>query len=53
MLVHTDPNLQKAIIVSFPRDLWVDIPGHGTSKINDAFEGGLDGRWAAADGQDV
>ena len=43
MLVHTDPNLQKAIILSFPRDLWVDIPGHGTDKINSAFEGGLTG----------
>ena len=29
MLVHTDPNLEKAIILSFPRDLWVEIPGHG------------------------
>ena len=27
MLVHTDPKLQKAIILSFPRDLWVNIPG--------------------------
>ena len=43
MLVHTDPDLQKAIVVSFPRDLWVDIPGHGTDKINSAFEGGLTG----------
>jgi len=43
MLVHTDPNLQKAIVLSFPRDLWVDIPGHGTNKINTAFEGGLSG----------
>lgn len=43
MLVHTDPGLQKAIIVSFPRDLWVDIPGHGPDKINAAFEGGVDG----------
>ncbi len=43
MLVHTDPALQKAIIVSFPRDLWVDIPGHGPDKINAAFEGGIDG----------
>ena len=43
MLVHTDPNLQKAIIVSFPRDLWVDIPGHGYDKINAAFEGGIEG----------
>ena len=43
MLVHTDPDLQKAIVLSFPRDLWVDIPGHGTNKINSAFAGGLDG----------
>jgi len=43
MLVHTDPALQKAIVLSFPRDLWVDIPGHGSDKINAAFEGGLHG----------
>ena len=43
MLVHTDPNLQKAIILSFPRDLWVDIPGRGFDKINAAFSGGLEG----------
>lgn len=43
MLVHTDPALQKAIVLSFPRDLWVEIPGHGSDKINAAFEGGLEG----------
>ncbi|MDP9302106.1 MAG: LCP family protein [Actinomycetota bacterium] len=43
MLVHTDPALQKAIVLSFPRDLWVDIPGHGRDKINAAFQGGLEG----------
>jgi LCP family protein required for cell wall assembly len=43
ILVHTDPKLQKAIILSFPRDLWVNIPGHGPDKINAAFEGGVDG----------
>ncbi|HTG47551.1 MAG TPA: LCP family protein [Actinomycetota bacterium] len=42
MLVHTDPALQKAIVLSFPRDLWVHIPGHGMNKINAAFEGGLE-----------
>ena len=41
MLVHTDPRLQKAIVVSFPRDLWVPIPGRGHDRINTAFEGGL------------
>ncbi|MEX1262403.1 MAG: LCP family protein [Actinomycetota bacterium] len=43
MLVHTDPGLEKAIILSFPRDLWVEIPGRGEDKINAAFEGGVDG----------
>ena len=43
MLVHSDPERQKAVIVSFPRDLWVDIPGDGPNKINAAFEGGIDG----------
>jgi anionic cell wall polymer biosynthesis LytR-Cps2A-Psr (LCP) family protein len=41
MLVHTDPRLQKAIVLSFPRDLWVAIPGRGHDRINTAFEGGL------------
>ena len=26
--------------MSFPRDLWVDIPGQGSAKINAAFNGG-------------
>ena len=43
MLVHTDPALEKAIVLSFPRDLWVEIPGHGSDRINTAFEGGVSG----------
>lgn len=43
MLVHTDPALQQAIILSFPRDLWVEIPGQGWGKINGAFAGGVSG----------
>ena len=43
MLVHTDPRLQKAIVLSFPRDLWVQIPGRGFDRINTAFEGGVTG----------
>jgi LCP family protein required for cell wall assembly len=45
MLVHADPNLEKAIILSFPRDLWVRIPGHGHGKINSSFGlgGGISG----------
>lgn len=41
MLIHTDPRLKKAIVLSFPRDLWVAIPGKGHDRINTAFEGGL------------
>jgi anionic cell wall polymer biosynthesis LytR-Cps2A-Psr (LCP) family protein len=43
MLVHTDPALEKAIVLSFPRDLWVEIPGRGSDRINAAFEGGVGG----------
>ena len=43
MLIHTDPGQQQAAIVSFPRDLWVPIPGVGEAKINTAFEGGITG----------
>ncbi|MGH2631349.1 MAG: LCP family protein [Actinomycetota bacterium] len=43
MLVHTDPALEKAIILSFPRDLAVQIPGVGEDKINASFAGGIDG----------
>jgi LCP family protein required for cell wall assembly len=37
MIAHIDPGKHTGILVSFPRDLWVEIPGHGTAKINAAF----------------
>jgi polyisoprenyl-teichoic acid--peptidoglycan teichoic acid transferase len=37
MVVHIDPGKKTGVLVSFPRDLWVDVPGHGTNKINAAF----------------
>ena len=43
ILVHTDPEQQEAVFLSFPRDLWVEIPGQGSSKINSSFEGGIEG----------
>ena len=43
ILVRTEPDTRRAVFLSFPRDLWVDIPGHGADKINAAFEGGLEG----------
>lgn len=36
MVVRLDPKQETASIVSFPRDLWVDIPGHGRNRINTA-----------------
>jgi LCP family protein required for cell wall assembly len=30
----------KSTLISIPRDLWVDVPNHGTMKINSAFETG-------------
>lgn len=43
ILVHVRPLERTATFLSFPRDLWVDIPGRGSDKINAAFEGGIDG----------
>ena len=42
MVVHVDPSAKRTLVVSFPRDLWVDIPGVGMSKINAAFNSGPD-----------
>jgi polyisoprenyl-teichoic acid--peptidoglycan teichoic acid transferase len=36
MLVHLDPETHRVAYLSIPRDLQVDIPGYGTSKINAA-----------------
>lgn len=43
MLLRADPAKGKAVVLSFPRDLWVAVPGHGFRKINTAFEGGING----------
>ena len=43
ILIHVDPDQERATILSFPRDLWVRIPGEGSDKINSAFEGGVHG----------
>lgn len=40
MVAHVDVAAGTAFLVSFPRDLWVDIPGQGGSKINAAFNAG-------------
>lgn len=38
MVVHLNKKRTKAYITSFPRDMYVNIPGHGRNKINAAFE---------------
>ncbi|HWO71426.1 MAG TPA: LCP family protein [Actinomycetota bacterium] len=43
ILVHVDPTRGRAVVLHFPRDLWVRIPGMGWGKINGAFEGGVRG----------
>lgn len=42
MVLHTQPGQRRAVFLSFPRDLWVDIPGIGYGKINSAFVGGVE-----------
>ena len=38
MLVRTDPGKGRINYLSIPRDLRAEIPGHGTDKINSAFQ---------------
>lgn len=38
MLVRTDPKHHRIAYLSIPRDLYVEIPAHGRSKINAAYQ---------------
>ncbi len=40
MIWHISEDHQDSEVVSVPRDSWVDIPGHGTAKLNAAFSWG-------------
>ncbi len=40
MVVHLNAKRDKAYIISFPRDMYVSIPGYGQNKINAAFSFG-------------
>jgi LCP family protein required for cell wall assembly len=40
MLVRIDPKQHLVSMLSFPRDLWVPIPGFGNDRINAAFSDG-------------
>jgi LCP family protein required for cell wall assembly len=37
MVAHIDPDTDTGLLVSFPRDLLVDVPGRGRTRINAAF----------------
>ena len=37
MVVHLNAKRNQAYIISFPRDMYVTIPGHGRNKINAAY----------------
>lgn len=37
MLLHIAPSAERAVMVSLPRDLRVEIPGYGTDKLNAAY----------------
>ncbi len=40
MVAHVTAKRDRVYLVAFPRDLYVDIPGHGKNKINAAFSFG-------------
>ena len=40
VVLHISADRKSAYLVSFPRDMWVAIPGHGTAKINAAYSWG-------------
>jgi polyisoprenyl-teichoic acid--peptidoglycan teichoic acid transferase len=40
IIAHIPASHDKVYLVSIPRDTWTPIPGHGTTKINAAFQFG-------------
>ncbi len=40
LLLRTDPDLHRLYYLSIPRDLWVEIPGYGTDRINTSYQVG-------------
>lgn len=43
MVLSVNTTNNTALVLSIPRDLWVDIPGNGHAKINSAYpDGGMD-----------
>src|SRR5674476_920476 len=40
MVIHVSADRKSIYLVSFPRDMWVTIPGYGLNKINAAYSYG-------------
>ena len=40
IVLHIDADRKNVYLVSFPRDMWVTIPGHGKAKINAGYSDG-------------
>jgi LCP family protein required for cell wall assembly len=51
MVLHVPDNGTRPTLVSFPRDSWVAIPGHGRGKINSAYPDGYNEAKAAGLGE--
>jgi len=48
MVISIDTKHNTAFLLSVPRDLWVNIPGYGHAKINEAYVDGEDERFNEA-----
>lgn len=47
MVISVDVKNNTAFMLSIPRDLWVDIPGYGHAKINEAYVDGENGNFSS------
>ncbi len=45
MILSIDTKDNTAFMLSVPRDLWVEIPGYGHHKINEAYNDGVDAKF--------
>ena len=49
MIISISVKDGSAFLLSVPRDLWVDIPGYGHAKINEAYVDGENGNFTSPD----
>lgn len=53
MLVHVPADGSAASFVSFPRDIYASIPGHGKGKLNSAYADGYNATHGTAEEKDA